>query len=157
MPTKTGSEWIRNLYRPGALERGYRILAREMDKRLADADVFALASRCEAAGKRFDVASDALEAAEFAKPRDEAAADEAYRLQGIANIEFRDAALPLIWARATNPAGVLAKARALKIVLPDKGWVERIEEALQVEGVWDPDATLYSLTRDLIALAGEGA
>jgi hypothetical protein len=162
---ETGSQWIRRLYRPGVRELGLRILAQEIAKRprlspgdpIPDADIFALASRCEAAGNRADAACDALEVAELAKPRAKAAVDEALRLQGIALDEFRDVALPLIWARATTPSGLLAKVRALKFVFPadDDSMVAKLEEALKVEGVFEPEATLFSLVRDVLTLAGK--
>jgi hypothetical protein len=174
MPTETGAQWIRALFRPGVLERGLQLLAREIDNpivnprrqkdadQIADADILALAERCEAAGKRFDVVSGAYfdvvsgayDVAEFAEPHDQAAEDEAYRLQGFALDEFRDAALPLVWARATAVAGLLAKARAAKFALPEDGQiVTMIEEALRDEGVFEPAATIYSLYRDLVAIA----
>jgi hypothetical protein len=105
------------------------------------------------------VTAHAYDVAEFAEPHDQAAEDEADRLQGIASDELDNAVLPLIWARATTAAGLLAKVKALKIANPvdDEELVLKIEKALEVEGVWDPDATLYSLIRDLVALAEEDA
>jgi hypothetical protein len=94
--TETGPQWIRRLYRLADLEPGLRILAQGFAAKRADADIFALAERCEAAAKRFDVVSDAYDDAENAEPHDQAADDEAFRLQGVALDEFRDAALPLI-------------------------------------------------------------
>jgi hypothetical protein len=61
MPTETGSQWIRRLYRPGVRERGYRILAREMEARAADAELFALIERAKAASALTDKANDAAE------------------------------------------------------------------------------------------------
>jgi hypothetical protein len=153
--TETDPYGIRLLFRPGVLERGLKILAQglaERSPKTAD-PIFALAAQCEAAAKRFDVAADAHGVAESAAPRDKAAVDETFRLQCIASDEFRDAALPLIWAKATTAAGLLAKARALKIAGPLGDWTKKIEKALDAEGVWDPDATLYSLIRDLDAIA----
>jgi hypothetical protein len=159
MTTDTSSQWIRRLYRHADLELGLKILAQGVAAKRADADILALAERCEAAAKRADAACDALNVAESAEVRDKTAVDEALRLQGIALDEFRDVALPLIWARATTPSGLLAKVRALKFVFPadDDSMVAKLEKALKVEGVFEPNATLYSLIRDLIALAGEGA
>jgi hypothetical protein len=157
MPTEPGSEWIRNLYRPGVLERGYRLLAREMDKRLADADIFALASRCEAAAKHFNVTTHAYGVAEFAEPHDQAAEDEAERLQDIASDELDNAALPLILARATTFAGLLAKARALKCAFPGNDCQIALDNALRNDEIFDPAPASLSLARDLIALAGEDA
>jgi hypothetical protein len=119
-----------------------------------DADIFALAARCEAAEKHFNVTSDAYGVAEFAEPHDQAAEDEAERLQGIALDELGDAALPLVWARATTFAGLLAKARALTCSIPEDARIA-IEDALQDSGIFDAEAPSLSLARDLIAIAGE--
>jgi hypothetical protein len=59
--TETGSEWIRNLYRPGVRERGYRLLAREMEARAADAELIALIERAKAASALTDEANEAAE------------------------------------------------------------------------------------------------
>jgi hypothetical protein len=123
---------------------------------LPDADILALAERCEAAARRAGVASDAYAVAEFAEPHDQAAEDEALRLQGIALCELGDAALPLVWARATTFAGLLAKARALTCSIPEDARIA-IEDALQDNGIFDAEAPSLSLARDLIAIAGEDA
>jgi hypothetical protein len=121
-----------------------------------DAEVFALAARCEAAAKHFNVTCDAYAVAEFAEPHDQAAEDEAQRLQGVAQDELGEATLPLVWARATTFAGLLAKARSLKCAIPEDARIA-IEGALQDNGIFDPEAPALSLARDLIALAGEDA
>jgi hypothetical protein len=65
---------------------------------------------------------------------------------------LRDAALPLL--RASSIAGLLAKARALRIAFPDDGLtVERIAEGLNEEFPFDAGAVSLSLARDLLALA----
>jgi hypothetical protein len=121
-----------------------------------DADILALAERCEAAARRAGVASDAYAVAEFASPHNQAAEDEAERLQHIALDEYRDAALSLVWARATTVAGLLAKARAAKFSFPEDDWiVTAIQEAIRDNGIFEHEPMSLSLARDLIALAGE--
>jgi hypothetical protein len=164
MPTETASQWIRRLYRPGVRELGLKTLAQEIAKHprrdpadpTPDADIFALAERCEAAAQRFYVTSAAYAVAEFAEPHDQAAEDEAERLQVVAQDELGEATLPLVWARATTFAGLLAKARALKCAFPEDARIA-IEDALQDNGIFDVEAPSLSLARDLIALAGEDA
>jgi hypothetical protein len=164
--TRSPVHWLHRFYCPEAHELGLRILAQAIANRprpnpadpIPDADIFALASRCEAAGKRSVVATDAYAVAEFAEPHDQAAEDEALRLQGIAIDEFRDAALPLVWARATTVAGLLAKARAAKFFFPEDNWiVTAIQEAIRDNGIFEHEPMSLSLARDLIALAGKDA
>jgi hypothetical protein len=122
-----------------------------------DADIFALAERCEAAAKRFNLTCDAYTVAEFSEPHDQAAEDEAERRQGVASDELDNAALPLILARATTFAGLLAKARALKCAFPGEDCQIALEDALRNDEIFDPAPASLSLARDLIALAGEHA
>jgi hypothetical protein len=61
-----------------------------------DADLFALAERCEAAAKRADVAADAYGVAEFASPHNEAEEAEALRLQDISLDELNDLATQVV-------------------------------------------------------------
>ena len=110
-----------------------------------DADIFALAARCEAAEKHFNATGGAYDVAMLAEPHDQAAMDEAFRLQGIALDDLGDATLPLVWARATTFAGLLAKARALRCLLPEDTRIA-IEDALQDTGIFgDEAASLTSL------------
>jgi hypothetical protein len=124
-----------------------------------DADLFALAERCEAAAKRAAVAADAYAVAEFASPHNEAEEAEALRLQGIALDELEDLATQVVWTRALTVDGLLAKARAMKKVafLEDGEIVTRIEKGLREEGPWDADPMAMALARDLLVLAGEDA
>jgi len=124
-----------------------------------DAELFALAERCEAAAKRADVAGDAYAVAEFASPHIEAEEAEALRLQGIALDELEDLAMQVVWMRALTVDGLLAKARAMKkVAFPGDGAiVERIETGLKTDGPWDADPVALALARDLLALAGEDA
>jgi hypothetical protein len=105
----------------------------------------------------FNVTSDAYAVAEFAEPNDQAAEDEAERLQDIASDELDNAALPLILARATTFAGLLAKATALKCAFPGEDCQIALDNALRDDEIFDPAPASLSLARDLIALAGEGA
>jgi hypothetical protein len=82
---ETGSQKTRRFYRLADLEPGLKILAQGLAAKRADAAIFALAARCEAAEKHFNVASDAYAVAELAEPHDQAAEDEAERLQDIAS------------------------------------------------------------------------
>jgi hypothetical protein len=123
-----------------------------------DADILALAERCEAAARRAGVASDAYAVAEFASPHNQAEEDEALRLQGVALDEFRDASLSLIWARASTIGGLIAKARAAKFAFPEDNWiVTAIQEAIRDNGIFEHEPMSLSLARDLIAIAGEDA
>ena len=88
------------------------------------------------------------------QPHDQAAQEEADRLQGIASDAFRDAALPLIWARATTAAGLLAKVRALKCAFPGEDCQIALDNALRDDEIFDPAPASLSLARDLIALSG---
>jgi hypothetical protein len=159
--TRSPVHWLYRFYCPEAHELGLKILAQELAKGprpspadpIPDADIIALASRCEAAGNRADAACDALEVAEG-----KAAEDEAFHLQGIAIGEFRDAALSLLWARATTVAGLLAKARAAKFAFPEDNWiVVSIQEAIRDNGIFEHEPMSFSVARDLIALVGEDA
>jgi hypothetical protein len=100
----------------------------------------------------FNVTSDAYALAEFAEPDDQAAEDEAERLQGIASDELDAAALPLILARASTIAGLIAKAGALKFAFPENDRII-IEDAIRDDGIFDAEPVSFSLARDLLAIA----
>jgi hypothetical protein len=82
-----------------------------MSESQADVALIALASLCEAAGRRTDVPADAYDEAQNRSPHDKASEDEAYRLQGIANDEFEQLSTPLLRMRASTLEGVLARRR----------------------------------------------
>jgi hypothetical protein len=129
-----------------------------MSESQADVALIALASLCEAAGQRTDVAADALAEAENASPHDKAAEDEAHRLQGLANDEFKQLSTPLLRMRASTLEGVLAKAKAFKLTSFPKGIANRIEEGLEDdEGVFGPTPISLSLVRDLLVFVDQPA
>jgi hypothetical protein len=130
-----------------------------MSESQADAVLIALASLCEAAGRRTDAAADALAEAESASPHDKAAEPEASRLQGIANDEFEQLSTPLLRMRASTLEGVFAKAKAFKLTsFPLKGVANKIEKGLEDdEGVFGPTPISLSIVRDLLVLVDQPA
>jgi hypothetical protein len=128
-----------------------------MSESQADVALIALASLCEAAGRRTDVAADALAEAENASPRDKAAEDEAYRLQGLANDEFKQLSTPMLRMRASTLEGVFAKAKAFKLTSFPKGIANRIEEGLEDDEGVCPTPISLSLVRDLLVLVDQPA
>jgi hypothetical protein len=141
--TETGSEWLRNLYRPDVLERGYRILAREMEARAADAELIALIERAKAAAALTDEANEAAE-------------EHSDDLQARALLEtclerWRELALRIATTPAKTTDGLIAKLAMV--------WPAYTDDDL--DGTYD--GVLASAARDAqalanpVALAGEDA
>jgi hypothetical protein len=126
-----------------------------MSKTQTDADLIALVERCEAAAKRYGLASDAFAKAEFASPHNEAEEAEAERVQSIALDELRDLGVSLARMQASTVDGLLAKAKALKFAFPtDDALAERLEEGL-MDDAFDADPISLSLARDLLVLSNQ--
>jgi hypothetical protein len=132
-----------------------RAKARTMSKTAPhpDADLIALVDRCIAANERFDVAADAYARAEFASPHNEAEEAEADRAQGAALDDLQELGLSLARMQPSTFDGLLAKAKALKFVIPEGDVLAKvIEEALE-EDPFVPEPMSLVLARDLIMLA----
>jgi hypothetical protein len=133
MPTETYPQWLRQLYSPGARERGYRILAREMEARAADVELFALIKRAKAASALTDKANDAAE-------------EHSDDLQARALLEtcverWRELALRIATTPAKTKEGLIAKLAMV--------WPAYTDDDL--DGTYD--GVLASAARDAQAMA----
>jgi hypothetical protein len=116
-------------FRPGVLDRGLKIFAREAEGRQLDAELFALIDAARDAHTRLETSSEALEAA----PLD--AYDEALRQEAELVFEHQDLWGRIATTRAHTMAGVRAKLALVTLHYSIAELTDDLEDGEQLERV----------------------